>query len=113
MAPKDKLLIFDLSSGWGPLCKFLNKPVPLTPFPHLNKKAELFEKTLANHPVVKQMNHERLLAKTIITVASLYLVYYFSTTGFNDFCSMQGFFLFRDKALNAFGYCRSIINYHQ
>jgi hypothetical protein len=31
------LLIIDIASGagWGPLCKFLNKPVPETSFPHV------------------------------------------------------------------------------
>jgi hypothetical protein len=26
----------DLSDGWEPLCKFLNKPVPEKPFPRVN-----------------------------------------------------------------------------
>jgi len=36
--PADKLLVYDVSDGWGPLCKFLNLPVPKEPLPHLNKK---------------------------------------------------------------------------
>jgi hypothetical protein len=34
--PKEKLLVFEVSEGWGPLCKFLDLPVPKEPFPHLN-----------------------------------------------------------------------------
>ena len=34
--PADKLLIFEVKQGWGPLCAFLEVPVPDTPFPHLN-----------------------------------------------------------------------------
>lgn len=34
--PKDKLLVFNVSEGWEPLCKFLDKPIPDVPFPHLN-----------------------------------------------------------------------------
>ena len=34
--PPDKLLVFDVKEGWGPLCKFLDLPIPSTPFPHLN-----------------------------------------------------------------------------
>lgn len=38
--PPDKLLVFNVKEGWGPLCKFLNKPVPAEPFPHLNEGAD-------------------------------------------------------------------------
>eukprot|EP00951_Prasinocladus_malaysianus_P048631 scaffold660670_cov43-Prasinocladus_malaysianus.AAC.1 len=31
--PAEKLLEYDVSMGWEPLCKFLNKPVPDVPFP--------------------------------------------------------------------------------
>ncbi|MEO8665394.1 MAG: sulfotransferase family protein [Ignavibacteria bacterium] len=34
--PKEQLLVFDPKSGWDPLCKFLNVPVPETPFPRSN-----------------------------------------------------------------------------
>jgi len=42
-AAKDKLLVFDLKSGWGPLCEFLEKPVPSIPFPHKNKNGSAFD----------------------------------------------------------------------
>lgn len=32
--PKDRLLIFNPEDGWEPLCKFLGKEVPTTPYPH-------------------------------------------------------------------------------
>ena len=41
--PADKLLIFEASQGWEPLCKFLGVPVPNEPFPHLNKKENFKE----------------------------------------------------------------------
>lgn len=34
--PKDKLLVMEMKQGWGPLCAFLDKPVPDVPFPHVN-----------------------------------------------------------------------------
>ncbi|KAK7961799.1 NAD dependent epimerase/dehydratase [Apiospora aurea] len=34
--PKDRLLEVDMASGWGPLCEFLDKPVPDEPFPRVN-----------------------------------------------------------------------------
>lgn len=33
--PKERLLEFNVKQGWGPLCKFLEVPVPDQPFPHL------------------------------------------------------------------------------
>lgn len=42
--PKEKLLVFDIRSGWLPLCEFLNVPVPEVPFPVSNSREEFFEK---------------------------------------------------------------------
>ena len=39
LAPRDRLLEFKLDQGWEPLCKFLGKPVPNQPFPHVNDSA--------------------------------------------------------------------------
>jgi hypothetical protein len=36
--PEDKLLVYDVREGWGPLCKFLGVEEPSEPLPHLNKK---------------------------------------------------------------------------
>ena len=36
--PADRLLVYDVREGWEPLCKFLGKPIPSEPVPHLNKK---------------------------------------------------------------------------
>jgi hypothetical protein len=38
--PADRLLVYEISQGWGPLCAFLGAPVPEgKPFPHLNDAA--------------------------------------------------------------------------
>lgn len=34
--PADKLLLFNVKEGWGPLCAFLGVPVPTKPFPRGN-----------------------------------------------------------------------------
>ena len=34
--PADKLLVYEISEGWEPLCEFLDVPVPDSPMPHLN-----------------------------------------------------------------------------
>lgn len=38
--PADRLLVFDVREGWGPLCAFLGVPVPEEPFPRVNDAAE-------------------------------------------------------------------------
>ncbi|WP_167534329.1 sulfotransferase family protein [Frankia casuarinae] len=34
----DRLLVFDVAQGWGPLCDFLGVPVPGEQFPRLNNR---------------------------------------------------------------------------
>lgn len=43
LVPKDKLLEYEVSSGWGPLCEFLGEDVPDEPFPRGNE-AEILHK---------------------------------------------------------------------
>jgi len=40
--PADRLLVFHVSDGWGPLCRFLNVPAPATPFPRSNPRDEFW-----------------------------------------------------------------------
>jgi hypothetical protein len=35
--PEGQLLLYQLGSGWEPLCEFLGKPVPDVPFPRVNE----------------------------------------------------------------------------
>lgn len=37
--PPERLLVYDVADGWGPLCRFLGVEVPAMPFPHLNDAA--------------------------------------------------------------------------
>ena len=41
VVPPKRLLEFRLKDGWGPLCRFLNRPEPDAPFPHVNEAAVL------------------------------------------------------------------------
>jgi hypothetical protein len=43
-----RLLVFEVSQGWEPLCAFLGKPVPQTPFPRLNDTAAFQERVAAH-----------------------------------------------------------------
>lgn len=38
--PAERLLVYQVEEGWEPLCRFLDKPVPVDqPFPRLNERA--------------------------------------------------------------------------
>merc|ERR550519_1732815 len=39
--PQDKLLVWEVKEGWGPLCKFLEVPEPSVPFPRVNDTSEI------------------------------------------------------------------------
>lgn len=43
VTPPERLLEYKLGSGWEPLCKFLDKPIPDVPFPWLNEGERLKE----------------------------------------------------------------------
>ncbi len=43
IVPADRLLIYQVKEGWEPLCRFLERPIPDMPFPHLNDRASFGE----------------------------------------------------------------------
>ncbi|KAJ6781198.1 hypothetical protein PWT90_07837 [Aphanocladium album] len=45
MVPPSQLLRYKLESGWGPLCQFLDLPIPDVEFPHTNER-EMMRKRL-------------------------------------------------------------------
>lgn len=44
-----RVLVFEVRDGWGPLCRFLEVPVPELPFPHRNSRT--FVKEHGHHEV--------------------------------------------------------------
>jgi hypothetical protein len=42
--PEERLLEFDVTQGWEPLCEFLNLPIPEKKFPHLNAGGKTLRK---------------------------------------------------------------------
>jgi hypothetical protein len=42
--PADRLLVWDVTQGWEPLCEFLELPVPQDPFPNVNDSKEFVER---------------------------------------------------------------------
>jgi hypothetical protein len=43
--PAEKLLVHRSADGWGPLCEFLGVPVPPEPYPRVNSREEMTERT--------------------------------------------------------------------
>jgi hypothetical protein len=41
--PAERLLVYQVTQGWEPLCSFLGVPVPDKPFPRANSRAEIAE----------------------------------------------------------------------
>nr|XP_039268203.1 uncharacterized protein LOC120343149 [Styela clava] len=74
-APKDRLLICDLREGWEPLCEFLGKDVPDTPFPHENERGKLAETWMKRSPIFKRMQNEMMISLSVIGLILCYLVY--------------------------------------
>lgn len=52
--PADRLLLYPVGAGWGPLCAFLEVPVPDAPFPHANTTTEFRADPEINAPSTTQ-----------------------------------------------------------
>ncbi len=44
--PAHRLLVYDVKAGWGPLCEFLQAPVPEASFPQSNRREEFWVRVL-------------------------------------------------------------------
>jgi hypothetical protein len=53
--PANRLLVYQVSQGWGPLCEFLGVPVPDGDFPQVNEGADFRTKVLQGE--VPNANH--------------------------------------------------------
>lgn len=43
LVPSDRLLVYEIEQGWGPLCEFLELPIPSKRFPLSNKREDFAE----------------------------------------------------------------------
>lgn len=43
--PPERLLVYQAKDGWAPLCDFLGVPVPAEPYPRVNSREEMTERT--------------------------------------------------------------------
>jgi Sulfotransferase domain len=46
----ERLLIYEVGEGWGPLCRFLDVPVPDAPYPSENSRAEFVARLKRSRP---------------------------------------------------------------
>lgn len=105
-APKGQLLVFDMKSGWGPLCEFLGKPVPSTPFPHRNKNGTLFESELNNHPYILRLRRHWNISAAVWAACLSYIGYRAYTKSFGETYIVQYGVFGLDRVLEYFGYIR-------
>jgi hypothetical protein len=52
--PTERLLIFEATQGWEPLCGFLGLPIPSTPFPLTNTTGEFKERIAARERAMQE-----------------------------------------------------------
>ena len=65
LVPKERLLEYHVSQGWGPLCEFLGKEVPPRPMPSGNTTSEFKE---------QNENRQRLIFAKAIRNASIFMI---------------------------------------
>ena len=46
VVPPERLLVWEVSDGWEPLCAFLDVPVPDQPLPHANDRATFLDRVI-------------------------------------------------------------------
>jgi hypothetical protein len=49
--PSERLLVFDVTEGWEPLCHFLDVAVPDAPFPRTNSAEEFTARTYSRSEI--------------------------------------------------------------
>ncbi|XP_039269827.2 uncharacterized protein LOC120344598 [Styela clava] len=74
-APKDQLLIYNVSEGWEPLCAFLKVPVPNSPFPHKNVRGNISKEWLATDPLLIKMQREMYFSISAAAILLSYGIY--------------------------------------
>ena len=71
VTPKDQLLEFRLQDGWKPLCEFLEKPVPVVPFPHVNDTETLHERVSIIRRLLERNIRRKIRRYAVINVLAL------------------------------------------
>jgi hypothetical protein len=73
--PADRLLVYEVSQGWGPVCAFLGVPVPEgKPFPHLNDAAEFRTRIDRGVRIVRTIGYAALGTAGLVLILLALLV---------------------------------------
>ncbi len=67
--PQDRLLVYEVKEGWGPLCEFLGVEEPDEPFPRLNDTAEFRRRIQA----IRALSFAAPAALTLLVATLLYI----------------------------------------
>jgi hypothetical protein len=68
--PPERLLVYEVKEGWGPLCEFLDVPEPDEPFPRLNDTAQMQRGMIA----IKSLTNAVRAALALSVAAALVLL---------------------------------------
>ena len=80
-APKDKLLVFNMNDGWGPLCQFLDVDIPDKPFPYKNVKGSIVDEYIKTLPLVQQAKTEIIISISLLSLVVGFGVYKIANRG--------------------------------
>jgi hypothetical protein len=69
--PRDRLLVYEVKQGWGPLCEFLGVEEPDIPFPRVNDTAEMHRRIRAIRALSLAVPAVLALLATAATLALL------------------------------------------
>jgi Sulfotransferase domain len=64
--PPERLLVYEVKEGWGPLCEFLGVPEPEEPFPRLNDTAQMRRGMLAIRALTLALPAALVLAVALV-----------------------------------------------
>ena len=76
-------MLFNVTEGWEPLCKFLGKEIPQQPFPRKNVGGTVIEEQFNEDPVALQMRKEmttniQVLIGVAVVLCAMLVTYFFA-----------------------------------
>jgi hypothetical protein len=79
LMPKERMLLFDLASGWQPLCTFLGKKIPEAPFPYVNDVAETKRRStfIVRKAMLRSLRKLTFVTGPIAVAAYLFFFFFF------------------------------------
>jgi hypothetical protein len=79
LVPPERLLIYNISDGWGRLCKFLGEEIPETPFPTGNDVANFIKRSRTRNRHQMMNGALYAVAMGIVLLAVVAFMFYILT----------------------------------